>query len=572
MSPALAHGCPPAEHCGPRALQPRPRLLPLGGERLPSDKPANPEGLSQRLHFFTLSPQPSPGDAATPPPALPPSLGAPPPCRLRSFAADTRGAAGRVQPCLLPLSPAEKPAAGGIERPRQQHTALTHSPPLPELFTQPGATAAACAASPSTSGPGRLLPLEILLQPREDEDLLEDLSTLYIPRVKKISLYDDDRFYRRPYAQLKVEHGEYAGTQATGRLEPLWLQIQRELSLRKLTEGSQYQEELKYDFNIKGELRHLDTNESFVFNYYKNGHEQNHKRYEVLGHFITQYVYELLERVCMLQKVYIPTDATQDEPRSFFFMSKNALTSSSSLIILLQDRGVFCAGQWGRRAIVSEGLRHGTQIPFIKMALQSQWEVIVLNPNDNFTDLNTENERFSAREEALTFTQSVWWIPKRGSSSPDEHTMYVWDHFIAKSAARNVAFIAHGYGGLVFVDLLVQRKHEVINKVYSVAFIDSTHNMQHQSRHDPEIQEWIRRNCREWVSNSKPLNKTVGFLMRVNCPTLSAGTEKYGLAPSCCLQPIFKYLKNKLKAKITTALRNSPVATRSSTCKKRDNK
>lgn len=110
----------------------------------------------------------------------------------------------------------------------------------------------------------------------------------------------------------------------------------------------------------------------------------------------------------MLQKVYIPTDATEDEPRSFFFMSKNALTSSSSLIILLQDRGVFCAGQWGHRTIVSEGLRHGTQIPFIKMALQSHWEVIVLNPNDNFTDLNTENQRFSAREEALTFTQSVW--------------------------------------------------------------------------------------------------------------------------------------------------------------------
>uniref|UniRef100_A0A8C8AL18 Arb2 domain-containing protein n=1 Tax=Otus sunia TaxID=257818 RepID=A0A8C8AL18_9STRI len=129
----------------------------------------------------------------------------------------------------------------------------------------------------------------------------------------------------------------------------------------------EYQEELKYDFNIKGELRHLDTNESFVFNYYKNAHEQNHKRYQVLGHSITQYVYELLERVCMLQKVYIPTDATEDEPKSFFFMSENALTSSSNLIVLLQDSGVFRAGQWGQRPIVSKGLGRGTQIPFIKM-------------------------------------------------------------------------------------------------------------------------------------------------------------------------------------------------------------
>ncbi|KFV92308.1 Putative protein FAM172B, partial [Eurypyga helias] len=306
-----------------------------------------------------------------------------------------------------------------------------------------------------------------------------------------------------------------------------------------------------YDFNIKGELRHLDTNEPFVFNYYKNAHEQNHKRYQVLGRLITQYVYVLLERVCMLQKVYIPTDATEDEPRSFFFMSENALTSSSSLIVLLQDRGVFRAGQWGQRTIVTEGLEHGTQIPFIKMALESHGGVIVLNPNDNFVDLKTEKEwlSFSPSKESRTSMHSVWWIPKRCSSSPEEHTTYVWDHFISKSMAENVAFIAHGYGGLVFVELLVRRKQEVMNKVYSVAFIDSTHNTQHQARSEPQIQEWIQKYCREWVSNSKPLDKAVVSFVKANCPTVSAGTENYSLAPSCCLHAIFKYLKSMLKAK-----------------------
>ncbi|KFQ17632.1 Putative protein FAM172B, partial [Merops nubicus] len=305
-----------------------------------------------------------------------------------------------------------------------------------------------------------------------------------------------------------------------------------------------------YDFNIKGELRHLDTNEPFVFNHYKNAPEQNHKRYQVLGHLITQYVYSLLERVCMLQKVYIPTDAKEDEPRSFFFMSKNALTSSSSLTVLLQDRGVFCAGQWGHRIIVNEGLLHGTQIPFIQTALQSHQGVIVLNPNDTFIHLKAEKERlsFPARE-AATSTRSAWWMPERGRGSPEEHTMYVWEHFISKSAAENVAFIAHGYGGLVFVDLLVQRTQEVMSKVYAAALIDSAHNAQHQARGQPEIQQWVQKHCRQWVASSKPLDKAVGSLVRMNCPTVSAGTEKYGLAPSCCLQSIFKYLKSTLRAK-----------------------
>eukprot|EP00076_Gallus_gallus_P007046 XP_003640507.1 putative protein FAM172B [Gallus gallus] len=349
-----------------------------------------------------------------------------------------------------------------------------------------------------------------------------------------------------------------------------WLQEGHELSLRKLVEGSDYQEELKYDFNVKGELRHLDTNESFVFNYYKNTHEKNHERYQVLGHMITQYVYELLERVCALQKVYIPSDATEDEPRSFFFMSEKALTSSSSIIVLLQDRGVFRAGQWGRKTIISEGLYHGTQIPFIKMALQRHGGVIVLNPNDNLVDLKTEREKlsFSTREESPTSLHSCQSIPRQCNSSPEEHTMYVWDHFISKSAAKNVAFIAHGYGGLVFTDLLVQRKWEVMNKVFSVAFIDSMHNIQHQARNDPQIQWWIQKHCREWVSNNKPLGKAVGSLVKVNCPTVSAGTEKYALAPSYCLHSIFKYLNSTLKAKTTTAFTRSPIATRSSESKK----
>uniref|UniRef100_A0A8C9G1I0 Arb2 domain-containing protein n=1 Tax=Pavo cristatus TaxID=9049 RepID=A0A8C9G1I0_PAVCR len=184
--------------------------------------------------------------------------------------------------------------------------------------------------------------------------------------------------------------------------------------------------------------------------------------------------------------------------------------------------------------------------------------VIVLNPNDSLIDLKTEREKlsFSTREESLTSMHSCQWIPRRCSSSPEEHTMY------------NVAFIAHGYGGLVFTDLLMQRKWEVMNKVLSVAFIDSMHNIQHQARNDPQIQWWIQKHCREWVSNNKPLGKAMGSLVKVNCPTVSAGTEKYSLAPSYCLRSIFKYLNRTLKAKATTAITRSPIRTRSTKSKK----
>lgn len=328
-----------------------------------------------------------------------------------------------------------------------------------------------------------------------------------------------------------------------------------DLSFRKLVHGSMCPEKLNYDFNKNGELRHVDSNEPFIFNY-NYSRDSNHKRYEILGHLINQYVYELLERVCKLQKIYIPIDAVDSEPKSFFFISENVLGNCTTLVVLLQDRGVFRAGQWDQKAVIHEGLQHGTQIPFIIMALQCSWEVIVLNPNDNFLDLKTE-------EKSCCVLKSSHEIPKKCNSSPEEHTTYVWDHFISKSTAGKVAFIAHGYGGLVFINLLMQRTSEIMNKVYAVALVDSTHHTMHQTQGNCQVQEWIQKHCRKWVSNNNPLDKAVGYSMKTDCPTVSTGTEKYSLAPSSSLQSIFKYLKNELKVSTKTHFIRSPIATRS---------
>ncbi|KAG8136724.1 hypothetical protein E2320_005289 [Naja naja] len=138
-------------------------------------------------------------------------------------------------------------------------------------------------------------------------------------------------------------------------------------------------------------------------------------------------------------------------------------------------------------------------------------------------------------------------VPKRNSSNLKEHTTYVWDHFISKTSSRNVAFIAHGYEVLIFINLLMQRTLEVMNKVYAVVLIDSKHHMKHQTQGNSEVQTWIWKHCQEWVLNSKPIDKSVGYLGKTDCPIVSTRSEKYNMAPSSSLQSIFKYLKNALK-------------------------
>lgn len=63
-------------------------------------------------------------------------------------------------------------------------------------------------------------------------------------------------------------------------------------------------------------------------------------------------------------------DATESEPKSFIFMSEDALTNPDKLLVLIHGNGVVRAGQWARRLIINEDLDSGTQIPYIKRAVE----------------------------------------------------------------------------------------------------------------------------------------------------------------------------------------------------------
>uniref|UniRef100_A0A8C3WIF0 Arb2 domain-containing protein n=1 Tax=Catagonus wagneri TaxID=51154 RepID=A0A8C3WIF0_9CETA len=207
-----------------------------------------------------------------------------------------------------------------------------------------------------------------------------------------------------------------------------------------------------------------------------------------------------------------------------------------------------------------------------KEKLLAHYDVIVLNPNDNFVDLMTEKEwkvlltqnvesssrKMVQAESFFSLQQSLQCIPKRCSNTPEEHM----------TEGKDVVFIVHGYGGLVFMDLLVRRKWEVMSKVYAVALIDSEHHVGHQLGSDVQLLAWIKHHCREWVTSPKPLDKPAATVLKKEFPMVSAGTEKHNLAPSSSLQSIFKYFRKALKAKEAINFSRVPIVTRSSTKRK----
>ncbi|KAM8957668.1 cotranscriptional regulator ARB2A isoform X1 [Vulpes vulpes] len=336
-------------------------------------------------------------------------------------------------------------------------------------------------------------------------------------------------------------------------------------------------EGFEYAFNEKGQLRHIKTGEPFVFNYREDLHRWNQKRYEALGEIITKYVYELLEKDCNLKKISIPVDATESEPKSFIFMSEDALTNPQKLMVLIHGSGVVRAGQWARRLIINEDLDSGTQIPFIKRAMDEGYGVIVLNPNENYIEVekpkihvqsssDSSDEPAEKRERKDKVSKEtkkrrdfyekyrnpqrekeMMQLYIRENGSPEEHAIYVWDHFIAQSAAENVFFVAHSYGGLAFVELMIQREADVKSKVTAVALTDSVHNVWHQEA-GKTIREWMRENCCNWVSSSEPLDTSVESMLP-DCPRVSAGTDRHELTSWKSFPSIFKFFSEASEAK-----------------------
>ncbi|XP_051923417.1 cotranscriptional regulator FAM172A homolog isoform X2 [Hippocampus zosterae] len=310
-------------------------------------------------------------------------------------------------------------------------------------------------------------------------------------------------------------------------------------------------EEFEYAFNDYGQLRHTKTGDAFIFNAREDLHRWNQKRYEALGEIVTQHVYELLEKKCNMTKAILPVDAAVDEPTSFIYLSPDALSNPSKLLVLIQGSGVVRAGQWARRLIINQDLDSGTQIPFITRAMEEGYSVIILNPNENYLEVEKSSksstqppttepsdepaekkERKDDKEgkkrrefyekyrnpQKETETER---IPIRENGSSEEHVLYVWDHFVAKAAAKHVFIVAHSYGGLSFVELMNLREAEVRNKVCAVALTDSAHNMWLQET-SKSTQEWMQQHCCNWVSSPEPLDTPLDSMLP-DCPRVSAG-------------------------------------------------
>ncbi|KAF4531846.1 hypothetical protein B566_EDAN000872 [Ephemera danica] len=308
--------------------------------------------------------------------------------------------------------------------------------------------------------------------------------------------------------------------------------------------------EFGYAFNADGELRKIDPatgqpgNEKFEFNVKEDDRRYNQKHYEALGDVITEHVYSLLDDMG-LKRLPVPFDAKLQEPQTFVFVSHRALEQNKPLLVLVHGSGAVQAGQWARSLIINDKLDTGTQIPYIKRALELDYGVLILNTNDNFREVKR-------RETSI-----------RGSGNPEEQMFHVWDNYIVPSRPKKIAFVAHSYGGLITSYLCWERLEEYRKRVFAVAMTDSIHyGCETISDTEDDAKQHLCTIGRNWKASDEPLDTPVQNQYPNDISSVSAGHSKHEMTSASAMESVFAFIEERRQGIVKPLPSPRPVSTR----------
>ena len=103
-------------------------------------------------------------------------------------------------------------------------------------------------------------------------------------------------------------------------------------------------------------------------------------------------------------------------------------------------------------------------LPFFHRAMEANMGIVVLNPNVNsYSSVDADG-------------QSTL-IPLPFNETPENHLLYVWDHIVSRTSARNLVILAYGQGGSHAKALLQLREQALLPKLRAMALVASTHRL-----------------------------------------------------------------------------------------------
>eukprot|EP01129_Flabellula_baltica_P015183 TRINITY_DN7553_c0_g1_i1.p1 TRINITY_DN7553_c0_g1~~TRINITY_DN7553_c0_g1_i1.p1 ORF type:complete len:358 (-),score=68.04 TRINITY_DN7553_c0_g1_i1:14-1087(-) len=265
-------------------------------------------------------------------------------------------------------------------------------------------------------------------------------------------------------------------------------------------------------------------------------HWVNQVHYDALGDIIVDHIQTILKDKYHLKEIELPLDLEYTGAKTNIFVTEG---DCDKLLVLIQGSGAVRAGQWARALCINDTLDIGTVFPYVEKALEKNYGIIIMNPNDNERPTEKVEIPVSLFLEERPEVPEIEMSQVEGLSHPYEHISYVWEHFVRPSNAKTISIVAHSAGGYNTTLLLNENIDEFEQRVAAVAFTDSVH-MIHPS--EPGY-DYMQRKTRNYITSQEPLDTPLGN--RQGGPCVSAGHTKHEFTSGFAFPSIFPYLEEK---------------------------
>lgn len=236
-----------------------------------------------------------------------------------------------------------------------------------------------------------------------------------------------------------------------------------------------------------------------------------------------------------LERLMLPLEKHRGEcPVTFPILYSKDIWTNPKLVVIVLGAGKVELCVWSRSLCINKSLGKGSVMQAVYQAMVvRKCAVLLTNPNVN-TWLDRRNQR-------------VLRIP--GNGSPEDHLHYLYRLFIEKGPAREIAIIAHSFGGVSTMSLLSRPDVAAdligTGRLKSLTLTDSVHSSGMSLYNIAKsTKKWLAENAINWVRSRDPLGKVYqpqSFTQRQ-----SAGTDDHASTNYTTIQLVWEWIDARM--------------------------
>eukprot|EP00817_Percolomonadidae_sp_ATCC50343_P007995 CAMPEP_0117419338 /NCGR_PEP_ID=MMETSP0758-20121206/927_1 /TAXON_ID=63605 /ORGANISM="Percolomonas cosmopolitus, Strain AE-1 (ATCC 50343)" /LENGTH=481 /DNA_ID=CAMNT_0005200357 /DNA_START=385 /DNA_END=1827 /DNA_ORIENTATION=+ len=262
---------------------------------------------------------------------------------------------------------------------------------------------------------------------------------------------------------------------------------------------------------------------------------QDQVHYDWVGHHVTKYVQLQMKDKCNLIETSMK-GSEEGEGKLNIMHTKNALTTTGTLMVIMPGAGVVKPGVWALSLCVNGpafggGLSEGSMFSYVGRAISEKMDVLITNPN--------ENEYYDK--------ESKTWKTHEYHKSPQMHTIRVYDEILANTKAKHIIIVAHSFGGVCTMELLGKRP-AILKKLRAVVFTDSVHQQQQVDPLSQEAKDFLLKRASNYIQSNQVQGKPLGGRAGVN--TISSGTTKHTRTSAFAYEPAWNFILLQLSLQL----------------------